>query len=292
MTNVGDILAELKACGARLVLEDGKHLRVHTGPKPLPSELLARVRAAKAELIEVLTQDELPPHDVKAASSFHDNPPEFAEHEERNNAEDSVSCTSRSSCDAGSAPSPAPYVLGDAPAGERCTLCGGGRGVERIKYGGEVHLWHPACADRYVAAVAHPPEIASDPADDGATPLRTVAAPPSLPQTSEQVPLEPKHLANGQLLWQFAGGPPTDASPLALMTRARNHGAVLTRDGMTLIISSWSRLQPELVAALQRHSGTILQRLSRESAERIARFQRGESGLVTEVFGLDPKGDD
>lgn len=118
--------------------------------------------------------------------------------------------------------------------------------------------------------------------------LHAFSAPPSLPQTSDQA-LEPKHLANGQLLWRFAGGSTTDVSPLALMTRARNHGAVLTRDGTTLIISSWSRLQPELVAALQRHSGTILQRLSRESAERIARFQRGEGGPVTQVLVFDPK---
>lgn len=288
MTSVGDILAELKARGARLVLEDGEHLRVHTGPQPLPSELLARLRTAKAELIEFLTQNELPRHDVEAASSFYDNPPEFAEHEERNSAEATVSCTSRPSCAAGLAPSP--EVLGDAPAGERCTLCGGGRGVKRIRYRGEVRLWHPACADRYIASVAHP---TVKPADDGTTPLRTMAASPSSSQTTSADPsLEPKRLANGQFLWRFAAGPVTDASPLALMARARNHDVALVRDGNTLIVAARHALPGDLLGGLQRHAGTVLARLSRESAERIARFQRGESGLVTEVFGLDPKGDD
>lgn len=290
-----DILAALDACGARVELHEGR-LILHTGSQPVPSQLLARLRAAKGELTELLPldpppQEELLLPDPEVASSFHDNPPDL--HEERNSAEDSVSCTPRSSCAADLAPSPVPYeVLGDAPAGERCALCGSGRSVERIRFGGEVHLWHPACADRYVASVAHPTvkpaETTSGP-DDGATPVRAVAAPPSLPQTSDQVLLEPKHLASGQLLWGFAGGSATDVSPLALMTRARNHGAVLTRDGMTLIISSWSRLQPELVAALQRHSGTILQRLSRESATRIAQFERGEGGAVTAVLTFDPK---
>lgn len=55
-------------------------------------------------------------------------------------------------------PSPAPCeVIGAAPLGERCTLCGRGRDVQRIKFGGEVRLWHLACADRHLDAVADPP---------------------------------------------------------------------------------------------------------------------------------------
>jgi len=47
-------------------------------------------------------------------------------------------------------------VLGAASPSERCTLCGNG-GPARIKHGGRVNLWHPGCADRYVAALADPP---------------------------------------------------------------------------------------------------------------------------------------
>jgi len=47
-------------------------------------------------------------------------------------------------------------VLDAASPGERCTLCGNG-GPARIKHGGRVNLWHPGCADRYVAALADPP---------------------------------------------------------------------------------------------------------------------------------------
>jgi putative DNA primase/helicase len=40
----------------------------------------------------------------------------------------------------------APYeVLGFAPGGERCTLCGVGNPM-RIKHGSRVNLWHPACS--------------------------------------------------------------------------------------------------------------------------------------------------
>jgi hypothetical protein len=53
---------------------------------------------------------------------------------------------------------PAPYeVTGRAPIGQRCALCGNGIGdVRQIRHGGWVHIWHPACADRYVAAQADP----------------------------------------------------------------------------------------------------------------------------------------
>src|SRR5262249_9856940 len=46
--------------------------------------------------------------------------------------------------------------LGAAPAESRCTLCGGG-GPVRIRHGGRVNLWHPACAERVIAAMANPP---------------------------------------------------------------------------------------------------------------------------------------
>ena len=54
-------------------------------------------------------------------------------------------------------------VIGPAPAGERCTLCGSGSPRPmRIKHGGETDIWHQECADRYVAAVADPPQSAID----------------------------------------------------------------------------------------------------------------------------------
>jgi hypothetical protein len=46
-------------------------------------------------------------------------------------------------------------VLGRGPAGSRCTLCGKG-GPMRIKHGREVDLWHPECAERYLAAMGSP----------------------------------------------------------------------------------------------------------------------------------------
>lgn len=293
-----DILAALDACGARVELHDGR-LMLHTGSQPVPSQLLARLRAAKDELTGLLPlepppQEELPLPDPEVASSFQDNSPDFAEYERCNSAEDSVSCTSGSSCAADLVPSPAPYeVLADAPAGERCTLCGSGRDVRRIRYGGEMRLWHVACADHHLDTIAKtsPPKK-----DKSEPPHQPPPAPPlheTPPAPSDDAPtaaqLSPIRCGDGRLLWRFPVTQPTDVNPTVLMVRARNHGAVLTRDGTTLIISSWSRLQPELVAALQRHSGTILQRLSRESAERIAHFQRGESGLVTKVLVFDPK---
>ena len=59
-------------------------------------------------------------------------------------------------------------VLGAASPSERCTLCGNG-GPARIKHGGRVNLWHPGCADRYVAALADPPvKVPVLPPDHGA----------------------------------------------------------------------------------------------------------------------------
>ena len=49
-------------------------------------------------------------------------------------------------------------VIGQAPAGERCSLCGGGSPRPmRIKHGGETDIWHEACAAKYMAALADPP---------------------------------------------------------------------------------------------------------------------------------------
>ncbi len=50
-------------------------------------------------------------------------------------------------------------VLGPAPAGERCSLCGGGSPrPSRIKRGAQVEIWHEDCAAKYVATVADPPQ--------------------------------------------------------------------------------------------------------------------------------------
>jgi hypothetical protein len=51
-----------------------------------------------------------------------------------------------------------PYTaLGAAAAGERCTLCGGGSPRPmRIRRGGEVNIWHEACAGKYLAVMADP----------------------------------------------------------------------------------------------------------------------------------------
>ena len=56
-------------------------------------------------------------------------------------------------------PPPAYEVMGQAPAGERCSLCGSGSPRPmRIRRGGEVNLWHPDCADKYVATLAALPD--------------------------------------------------------------------------------------------------------------------------------------
>jgi hypothetical protein len=47
-------------------------------------------------------------------------------------------------------------VLGPAPGGGRCFLCGKG-GPQQIKHRGQVNLWHQDCADRYLAAMIDPP---------------------------------------------------------------------------------------------------------------------------------------
>jgi hypothetical protein len=53
-------------------------------------------------------------------------------------------------------PAQAYEPLGPAPAGDQCTLCGRSGGVERIRYRGHVNAWHPACADRHLAALKDP----------------------------------------------------------------------------------------------------------------------------------------
>jgi hypothetical protein len=52
------------------------------------------------------------------------------------------------------APALAYTVLGPAPAGERCSICGDARPPRpvRIKRGAEVMTWHERCAAKYVAA--------------------------------------------------------------------------------------------------------------------------------------------
>jgi hypothetical protein len=67
-----------------------------------------------------------------------------------------------------------PEVLGSAPAGGRCAVCGKGNGVKRIKHGGEVNLWHEDCGRRHLAAMADPPvklpDLGPDPLDEHGAP--------------------------------------------------------------------------------------------------------------------------
>jgi putative DNA primase/helicase len=50
-------------------------------------------------------------------------------------------------------------VLGKAPPGERCALCGEGRGVMRLKHADGIDLWHPDCAENYLARMAGTPPV-------------------------------------------------------------------------------------------------------------------------------------
>ena len=75
-----------------------------------------------------------------------------------------------------------PYeVLGPASAGERCTICGKGGGVKRIKHGGEVDLWHEDCGRAHLAAMADPPfklpDLGPDPLDEHGAPLAAHTTP-------------------------------------------------------------------------------------------------------------------
>jgi hypothetical protein len=47
-------------------------------------------------------------------------------------------------------------VLGSAPAGERCAVCGKGSGVKWIEHGGEVGLWDEDCGRGHLASMADP----------------------------------------------------------------------------------------------------------------------------------------
>ena len=60
-------------------------------------------------------------------------------------------------------------VLSPAGAGQRCGLCGSGKPRPlRIRRNGEVNVWHPGCADRYVATlVASPPAPEQDGSGEG-----------------------------------------------------------------------------------------------------------------------------
>jgi AAA domain/IclR helix-turn-helix domain len=44
-------------------------------------------------------------------------------------------------------------VIGRAPPGERCSLCGKGRDVSQIRHDGETDLWHRGCAKKHLEAV-------------------------------------------------------------------------------------------------------------------------------------------
>jgi hypothetical protein len=65
-------------------------------------------------------------------------------------------------------------VLGPAPTGEQCTICGKGCDVQRVKHRGRVNLWHLACVDRHLAAKANPPvkppDRGPDPPDEHGAP--------------------------------------------------------------------------------------------------------------------------
>jgi hypothetical protein len=76
---------------------------------------------------------------------------------------------------------PSYEALGPAPAGERCDLCGKGGGVEQIRHRGRVNLWHPACADGYLAALSDPPvkvpDLPPDHLDEHGVPLAAYLGP-------------------------------------------------------------------------------------------------------------------
>ena len=71
-----------------------------------------------------------------------------------------------------------PYaVLGPAPAGERCSLCGGGSPrPSRIKRGAQVEIWHGDCAAKYVGAAADPPRPPPPPENRLLSPQERVEA--------------------------------------------------------------------------------------------------------------------
>jgi hypothetical protein len=66
-------------------------------------------------------------------------------------------------------------VLGSAP-GERCILCGKGRDVKRIEYGGSVDPWHEDCLRRRLEARADAP-VASDSDSDSEPDTLVVSMP-------------------------------------------------------------------------------------------------------------------
>jgi hypothetical protein len=70
-------------------------------------------------------------------------------------------------------------VLGPAAPG----LCAKGGDVARIRHGSRVSIWHPACADRYLAAMADPPvkvpELRPDALDEHGAPLAAHTSPSS-----------------------------------------------------------------------------------------------------------------
>jgi hypothetical protein len=53
-------------------------------------------------------------------------------------------------------------ILLGGVGGQRCSQCGGGAFVRRIRRNGQIHTMHPGCADRYFAAVDEGPEPLGD----------------------------------------------------------------------------------------------------------------------------------
>lgn len=62
--SVHDLLAEVERYGGRLIL-DGENVKVRA-PAPLPDELMARLRAHKAELLQVLPDENEKPVEAQA----------------------------------------------------------------------------------------------------------------------------------------------------------------------------------------------------------------------------------
>jgi putative DNA primase/helicase len=74
--------------------------------------------------------------------------------EKSGNAQSSCDLSGRAVWKGGSSELCAAYeVLSPARPGQRCSICDGSIGVKRIRLGGKERAWHPACADRYCAAI-------------------------------------------------------------------------------------------------------------------------------------------
>ena len=71
-----------------------------------------------------------------------------------------------------------PYeiLLGGA-GGERCTVCGGGAFVRKIRYNGQINYWHQNCADKYIADLAKGASRPVGEADPDSSPATSNATP-------------------------------------------------------------------------------------------------------------------